>query len=258
MGTGRFAGKVAVVTGGASGIGAAAAAAFCAQGARVVIADINDQGGELLAGQLRDEGGEALFVHTDATSGPDAEAMVEQAVSAFVGLHLAVNNTGNLAGGDFSGNTLHDTTEEQWDGTVGVSLRSTFLSLKYELLHMMHHGGGAIVNISSLAGIRYAEGGSPAYAAAKAGVAHLTEVAAVAYGKHGIRVNCVSPGLTATPAVKAALSPEQQTQIARDLHVIGRLVEPIEQAYAILWLCSEEAAMVTGHNIPVDGGWAAR
>ena len=185
--------------------------------------------------------------------------MVAEAVARFGALHIGVNNTGNVAGGDYAGLRVHEATEEQWDGTIGVSLRSTFLSMKYELAYMVGHGGGVIVNVSSIFGLVVCEEfNTPAYAAAKAGVQHLTRLAAVSYARDKIRVNAIAPGITATPGVIRDLPREEdRVSVARE-QPIQRLVEPLEQAQAILWLASDEATMVTGITMAVDGGWAAK
>jgi len=254
-----FASTVALVTGAADGIGRATADAFAHKGAAVVIADIDNVNGPLAAQAIRDRGGRALFVRADTTQADDTRAMVQSAVDEFGGLHIAVNNTGNTAGGDHAGLRIHEASEQQWDGTINVSLRSTFLSMKYELAHMVENGGGSIVNVSSIfALVVCAEFNTPAYAAAKAGVQHLTRLAAVNYAGDNIRVNAVAPGITATPGVIRDLPSEADRKELESLQPIARMVLPSEQAMAILWLASQDAAMVTGQVLPVDGGWSAQ
>jgi NAD(P)-dependent dehydrogenase (short-subunit alcohol dehydrogenase family) len=255
MSNGRFGGKVALVTGGASGIGAATVEAFAQEGAAVVIADINDAAGEAYADRLRAEGRQAVYIHVDVTRSDEVAELVERTVASFGELHCAANIAGGMTGGDSPRNSVHGTEERAWDGTIDLNLRSTWLCLKYEITHMLEHGGGAIVNTASLAGMVVARVASPAYSVAKAGIIHLTRMAAIAYAEQGIRVNCIAPGLTETPAALRLLSDEQR---APRMHAIPRMVKPEEQASAILWLCSDAAAMVTGHTLPVDGGWAAR
>jgi NAD(P)-dependent dehydrogenase (short-subunit alcohol dehydrogenase family) len=248
-------GKVALVTGGASGIGAATVQAFAAGGASVLVADINEADGVAYVAQLTAAGHRARFVQCDATRENEVEAMVAAAVETFGGLHYAANVVGGMGGGDRPGNTVLTTGLEEWEGTVAVNLRSAWLCLKHEIAHMLGHGGGAIVNVASVAGYLGLSDASVAYSVAKAAVVHLTRVAAATYGGQGVRVNAIAPGLTATPAVRRSLTPEQRIPRA---HVIQRMVEPEEQAAAILWLCSDASAMVTGQTLPVDGGWLSR
>ncbi len=250
-----FEGKVALVTAGASGIGAATALGFASAGAAVLIADINEEDGSAFVEQLRNAGHRAAFFGGDVTLEEDVEAMVAAAVKTFGGLDCAANIVGGMDGGDFPGNYVVESTVEQWDGTIVANLRATWLSLKHEITYMLDHGGGSIVNISSLAAYLGRSDASVAYAVAKAGIIQLTKTTASLYGAQGVRVNAVAPGLTATEGVKASLTPEQQ--IPRG-HVIPRMVEPSEIADAILWLCSDGSAMVTGQTMPVDGGWSAR
>jgi NAD(P)-dependent dehydrogenase (short-subunit alcohol dehydrogenase family) len=253
--TDRFVGKVALVTGAASGIGAATATAFASRGAAVLLADLDERGGSALAARLAEDGAAVQFVRTDVTDPADVAAAVRAATDAFGALDCAANVAGGMAGGDRPGLAVHETDETQWDGTVALNLRATWLCMKAEIGHMLEHGGGAIVNVASVAGMIGARDASVAYAVAKAGVIHLTRIAAVTYAERGIRVNAIAPGLTATPAVRASLS--QAQKVPRG-HAIKRMVEPEEQAEAILWLCSEGSAMTTGHVLPVDGGWTSR
>lgn len=245
-----FEGKVALVTGGASGIGYATAEAFAALGASVMIADRDEVEGAAAAARMG-----ASFVPCDITKPDEVEQMVAATVATFGGLDMAANVAGGAGAGDRPGNTIVDTTEEQWDGTMSVNLRATWLCLRAEIGYMAGAGGGAIVNVASVAGFLGDSDSSVAYGVAKAGVIHLTRMAAVEAASQGIRVNAVAPGLTATPAVVRAFG--KVTPVPRD-HLIQRPVRPEEQAAAITWLCSEAAAMVTGHTLPVDGGWLAR
>ena len=248
-------GKVVLVTGASSGIGAATARTFAQAGGRLVLADIDESGGRAMEKALQESGAEARFVRADVTRGDEVEAMVAFAVDTFGGLDCAANVAGGMLGGDRPGLAIHETDEAAWDGTTSLCLRGVWLCLKYEVLHMMAHGGGTIVNVASVAGMLATRDSSAAYAVAKAGVIHLTRTAAASYAKHQIRVNAVAPGLTATANVRKNLSGEQ---LIPSGHMIKRMAEPEEQAQAMLWLCSDASAMTTGHVLPVDGGWTSR
>ena len=256
---GQFAGKVVLVTAAAAGIGAATAEAFARQGARVMLADINRERGEAHTERLRSQGCEVRFLHADATRESDVETLVRRTVETFGGLHLAANIVGD-AHPQASGPEFHLQSLESWEHTLAVSLRSTFLCLKHEISYMIGHGGGAIANVTSLAGLLHVPESGAAYAAAKAGVIRLTKFAAVTYADRGVRVNCIAPGVTPTEAYNKAGPEVGQMIIDRLLpnQPIRRTIATSEQAEAILWLCSEAASMVTGHVLPVDGGWTAR
>jgi NAD(P)-dependent dehydrogenase (short-subunit alcohol dehydrogenase family) len=254
----QFDGKVALVTAAASGIGAAIATAFAREGASVVLSDLNEAGGEEVAEGLRSSGAKARFVKADATVEEDVERIVRTAIDTFGGLSLAANVVGGAPGGA-NGPELHKKTVAGWDATMSLCLRSVFLGLKHEISHMIEHGGGAIVNVASLAALHYVPESGAAYSAAKAGVIQLTKYAAANYAERGVRVNCIAPGATPTPAyyVRGLEAGKAQLQIMIERQAIKRAVDASEQAAAAVWLCSNAAAMVTGHNIPVDGGWAA-
>ena len=251
----RFEGKVALVTAGASGIGAATAEAFARAGAAVVIADLDEEGGTANAARLSDAGHRTRFVRADAADERDVAALVATTVETFGGLDIAANVVGGMAGGDRPRNDVLETTVEQWEGTMAVNLRATWLCMKHEIAYMKDHGDGAIVNVSSLAGLIGRSDASVAYGVAKAGIVSLTRIAASTYGRDGVRINAVAPGLTATEGVRRDLTPEQQIP---KQHVIPRMVEPSEIADAILWLSSDASSMVTGQTVPVDGGWSSR
>lgn len=255
----QFSGKAVIVSAAASGIGAATAEAFARAGARVMLADINEAGGEAAAKRLRDDGADARFLRTDATSEEDIERLVKATVDAFGGLHIAANVVGD-AHPESSGPEFHLQSAKGWDWTQAVTLRSVFLAMKHEITHMIAHGGGAICNVSSLAGMLYNPDGGAAYAASKAGVIRLTKFAAVTYADRGVRVNCIAPGITPTAAYER-FGPEFRKQLIDGMMVypaIKREIAPSEQAAGILWLCSPEAGMVTGHVLPIDGGWVAK
>jgi NAD(P)-dependent dehydrogenase (short-subunit alcohol dehydrogenase family) len=247
-------GKVALVTGGCSGIGKAAVLAFGSCGAKVVISDVDAEAGHVFVAELRGGGAEAIFVRTDVTQAAQVEALIKTALATFGRLDIAHNNVG----GGTPNPSLTELTEAEWDWTFDLCLKSTWLCMKYQIPRMIEQGGGAIVNTSALAGQVVTEKASPAYSAAKAGVIHLTRHAAVTYGKYNIRINSVSPGLTATPAVTASMTEQQIAEVAGQCHPMARMATPQELANAVVWLCSEAASFVNGVNLPVDGGWAAK
>ena len=265
----RFAGKVVLVTAGGSGIGEATCEAFAREGASLMIADVNQPQGEAVAERLRGGGADKVrFCRTDVTSDEEVERLVRATVESFGGLHIAVNVVGVMHR-EAAGPLLHLNSTVGWDFTVAATLSSMFLSCKYEIAHMIDHGGGSIVNVASVGGVRYVPESGAAYGASKAGVIHLTKFAALSYAEHGIRVNCLAPGVTETPVLRTAaevlnpdLSPDgalaKFTQEVVTEHAIKRMVQPSEQANAVLWLSSEEAAMVTGLVLAVDGGYMAR
>ncbi|OYX64423.1 MAG: hypothetical protein B7Y89_02085 [Novosphingobium sp. 32-60-15] len=256
---GRFAGKVALVTAGADGIGAATARAFASEGASVVLADINDALGEERAEALRADGFQARYIRADATDEAQVAALVRYTVEQFGGLHLAANVVGD-AHPDSAGPDFHNQPVEAFDHTITMCLRTTFLCMKHEIAHMVENGGGAICNVTSLAGMIYNGFGGAGYGAGKAAVIRLTKFAAVSYADRGIRVNCIAPGVTPTRAYYKF--GDEYAKVLIDEQVvfqpIKRAIGCDEQAAGILWLCSDNAAMVTGHNLPIDGGWTAQ
>ena len=257
--TGRFEGRVALVTAAADGIGAATARAFAEEGARVVLADINVELGEQRADALRTAGHEARFVRMDATSEEEVASAVRRTVEIFGGLQLAANVVGD-AHPDSAGPEFHRQSLAAFEHTVAICLRTTFLCLKHQIAHMIDHGGGAIANVTSLAGMLYNGWGGAGYGASKGAVIRLTKFAAVSYADRGIRVNCIAPGVTPTRAYYKSGPEYARTLIDEQVvnQPIRRAIETSEQAAGILWLCSDEASMVTGHVLPIDGGWTAQ
>ena len=252
---GWFEGKVALVTGGGSGIGRATALAFAREKAKVVTADVDVVGGEETARMIREAGGEAVFVKTDVSIAAEVEALVAKAVETYGRLDCAHNNAGvELEYTD--PDQRHD--EETWDRIIDINLKGVWLCMKYEIPPMVSHGGGAIVNTSSVAGL-VGVAGQPAYVASKHGVAGLTKSTALEYAKEGLRVNAVCPGLIATPLLERVheRNPELRDVIG-EWEPIGRLGTPEEVAEAVVWLCSDAASFVTGHTMAVDGGFVAR
>lgn len=250
----RLEGKVAIVTGAGSGIGRAAALAFAREGASVVVADVVIEGGQETIKLIQQAGGQAIFVKTDVTQGEDVKAMVDKTIVSFGRLDCAFNNAG-ISGGYIS---LSRCPEDSWDRMIAINLKGVFLCMKYELPRMLKSGGGSIVNTSSIAGL-VGDGGHPAYAASKHGVVGLTRTAAIQYAKAGIRVNAVCPGVIRTPMTEQLFteSPELKTLMVSQ-QPIERLAEAEEVARVVVWLCTDEASFITGHPLPVDGGFLAR
>lgn len=257
--TRRLEGKVALVTAAGAGIGAATAEMFARHGARVMLSDINPESSGAMAERLRAADHEVAFLRSDATVEEDVAALVAKTVETFGALDIGANIVGD-AHRDASGPEFHQQSLESWEHTQAVSLRSVFLSMKYEIAHMIENGGSRIANVTSLAALLYIGASGAAYAAAKAGVIRLTQFAAVSYANRGIRVNCIAPGVTPTEAYNKAGKEMGQMLIDHllEFQPIKRTIATSEQADAIGWLCSDEAAMVTGHVMPVDGGWTAR
>lgn len=243
--------KVALVTGAGSGIGRATALAFAREGAKVVVSDVAVPDGEKTVRMVEEAGGEATFVKADISKAGEVEAMVAAAVEAYGRLDCAHNN----AGIEGPAVATADVTEEGWDLVMDINLKGAWLCVKYEVLHMLGQGGGAIVNTASTLGIT----GLPqiaAYTASKHGVIGLTQSAALDYSARGIRVNAVMPGVTRTPMMDRQMSgAHMEEDMYIRLHPIGRLAKPEEIAEAVVWLCSDRASFVTGHAMAVDGGF---
>src|SRR5262245_37615921 len=256
---GQVEGKVALVTGGASGIGRATALAFAREGAKLVIADMNADGGQQTVHMITENGGEAIFVRTDVSKAVEVQALISTAVETYGRLDCAHNNAG-ISGAGIGGEHRALTAEypdERWHQVIAINLTGVWLCMKYEIAQMLTHGGGTIVNTASaagLVGLPYAS----AYVASKHGVVGLTKTAALEYAQQSIRVNCVCPGYIQTPMTESGLSdPEQKAQIiARE--PIGRVGAPEEVAETVVWLCSDAASFVTGHTMTVDGGYVAQ
>jgi NAD(P)-dependent dehydrogenase (short-subunit alcohol dehydrogenase family) len=250
----EFEGKVALVTGGGSGIGRATAVAFAREGAKVVIADRNVQRGEETVSMICDTGGTASFRRTNVSVAAEIKALVEYIIMTYGRLDLAFNNAG--IEGDVK--PLADQTEANFDAVMDINVKGVWLSMKYEIPRMLEQGGGAIVNSSSVAGVV----GFPAigiYAASKHAVVGLTKTAALEYSAQGIRINAVSPGAIDTEMIdRLADGLNVKKDDLTTFHPIGRLGRVEEVAEAVLWLCSSKASFVTGHTLIVDGGFTAR
>jgi NAD(P)-dependent dehydrogenase (short-subunit alcohol dehydrogenase family) len=251
---GQVAGRVVLITGGGSGIGRATALAFGREGGRVVVSDVSAEGGHETVERIVTAGGEAIFIGADVTDAAAVEALVQATVATYGRLDYAFNNAG-IGGGN--GGSTHEYPVELWGRVLAVNLTGVFLCLRAEITQMLTQGGGAIVNSASIMGL--VGGGSTAYNAAKHGVIGLTKQAAVEYAQRGIRVNAVCPGFTETPMVQAirARRPGFDERIATTTPM-GRFGTPEEIAAAVLWLCSDAAAFVTGVALPIDGGWVAQ
>jgi NAD(P)-dependent dehydrogenase (short-subunit alcohol dehydrogenase family) len=248
---GSLDGKAAIVTGAAMGIGRASARIFAREGARVVVADIDEAGGHETVDLITADGGTASFVRTDVSVKADVEAMVRHAADSYGGLDCAHNNAGIAA----PLAPLADYPDDGWDRTIAVMLTGVYYCMKAEIPLMLEGGGGAIVNTASGVGLV----GYPhqaAYTASKHGVIGLTKVAALDYGARGVRVNAVCPGTARTPMVDQAIQRDPSIdEHLKMLHPMGRIGEASEIAEAAVWLCSPAASFVLGVALPVDGGY---
>jgi NAD(P)-dependent dehydrogenase (short-subunit alcohol dehydrogenase family) len=250
----EFEGKVALITGGGSGIGRATAIAFAREGAKVVIGNRNVQRGEETVSMIRDTGGTASFKRTDVLVSAEIKALVDHAVTTYDRLDLAFNN----AGIEGDPRPLAEQTEANFDAVMGINVKGVWLSMKYEIPRMLEQAGGAIVNCSSVAGV-IGFPGIGIYAASKHAVIGLTKVAALEYSAQGIRINAVNPAVIDTEMVdRLADGMNIKKDDLTTFHPIGRLGRVEEVAEAVLWLCSERASFVTGHSLIVDGGFTAR
>jgi len=248
-------GKVALVTGGSSGIGRATALAFTREGVKVVVSDVNVEGGEETVRLIKEAAGVARFVNADVSKATDAEAMVNKTIDTYGRLDCAFNNAG-IAGR--TGTLTHEYLESAWDRVMGINLKGVWLCMKYEIPQMLKQGSGAIVNTSSAAGlVGFAL--DSIYSASKHGVVGLTKSAALQYAKKGIRVNAVCPATIRTPSAERTISESPDLEaLAMERQPLGRFGTPEEVAEAVLWLCSDAASFVTGHAMAVDGGYIAQ
>ena len=251
--TGLLTGKVALVTGGGSGIGRASALTFAREGAKVVVADVAVEGGEETVRLIQQGGGEAVFVKADVSRAAEVEALVARAVQTYGRLDCAHNN----AGIEGAAATVVDYAEDAWERVIAINLKGVWLCMKYEIPQLLKQGGGALVNTASTAGLVGYRGGS-AYVASKHGVVGLTKTAALEYAKAGVRVNAVCPGAIDTPMMGRLTGhrPQRAERMAA-AEPVGRMGRPEEIAEAVVWLCSEAASFVTGHAMAVDGGLTA-
>lgn len=246
----EFEGKVALVTGGSSGIGKATALAFTRAGAKVVIASRRVTEGEQTVHEICERGGDAIFVKTDVSKASEVEGLMNQTIEFYGRLDYACNNAGTFAMGQ-----LFELSEEEWDRTINANLKGIWLSLKYQIPIMLQQKKGVIVNMASMSAI-IGNPGVSIYSASKGGVVALTQSAAIEYAASGIRINAISPGVISTPMVDDIPTPLLED--IQSKHPIGRLGKPEEIANAVVWLCSDKASFVTGHNMVIDGGYTAQ
>ena len=255
----RLATKVALITGGGSGIGDAAALLFAREGARVVVADYSLTRAADVAQRIRTAGGEVLAVEGDVSASEDARKMVQAAVDGFGGLDVVVNSAGVTARNALGPDA---TPEAVWDRVIEVNLKGSYLVSWHAVEHMKRTGGGSIVQLSSIMGLvgypRGMGGGFNPYPASKGGIVQLTKSMAIDLAQEGIRVNCVCPGFTETRLTEALLGDPDMKRSLEDRHPMGRLGQPEEIADAALYLASDEASFVTGVSLAVDGGYTAQ
>jgi NAD(P)-dependent dehydrogenase (short-subunit alcohol dehydrogenase family) len=251
---GDLAGKVALITGGTSGIGRDTAVLFAKHGAKVVITGRRDVEGAETVNLIRAAGGDGLFLKGDVSKAADVQSMVHKTVEKFGRLDVAFNN----AGVEGKWVPIIEQTEEEWDYVHNINLKGLWLSLKYEIQQMLKQGGGGtIVNMSSVAGLA-GFAGAGTYIASKHGVLGLTKTAALEYAKAGIRVNAVCPAVIETAMADRAFGEDPEvTKRMKAMHPLGRFGKPIEIAEAVLWLSSARSSFMTGHEIVLDGGFLA-
>ena len=247
----RLAGKVAVITGGGSGIGRATAERFAREGARVVVADLLGDRAATVVERIAASGGEALAITADVTRAAQVTALADAALARYGQVDILINNAGRSLGDD-----LRDIDEETWDANFAIVLKSAYLCIRALVPQMIARGGGAIINIASINGLTGI--GEDAYGAAKAGMINLTQNIAVRYAPHGVRANCICPGTIRTPIWDGRLARNPSTfERLTKWYPLRRIGEPTDIANAALFLASDEASWITGAILPVDGGFMA-
>jgi NAD(P)-dependent dehydrogenase (short-subunit alcohol dehydrogenase family) len=251
---GRLDGKVALITGAASGMGKVAATLFASEGASVVVADVTDEDGRATADAITVGGGSAAYVHADVSSAGDAEAMVRLAVERFGGLHVLYNNAGVFPADDDS---VTNTPESTWDRVMQINLKGVFLGCKYGIPAMLDSGGGSIINVASFVALMGAATPQIAYTASKGGVLSMTREIAVEFARRNIRANALCPGPIETPLL-VELMADPARRARRLVHIpMGRLGQAHEVVNAALFLASDESSLITGTTFVVDGGITA-
>jgi NAD(P)-dependent dehydrogenase (short-subunit alcohol dehydrogenase family) len=249
-------GKVSLVTGGGSGIGRGAALLMARQGAIVVVSDVSIEGGEETVHRIGKDGGKGIFIRCDISIAAEVENLVGRIVGEYKRLDCAFNNAGVM--GRIPG-PLAEQTEEEFERVINVNLKGTFLCMKYEIPQMVKQGGGAIVVNSSTAGLVGSPSGISPYSASKHGLLGLVRSAAIEYAAAGIRVNAVCPGFTRTPALEMGIKAHPDIEKRINAQVpMGRIGSPEEIANAVVWLCSDGSAYVTGQALAVDGGFVTQ
>ena len=250
----EFAGRVAVITGGGSGIGRASAIAFARAGAAVVVSDVAREAGEATVREIRDGGETAIFQHADVSVAEQVAALVDIAVQEFGRLDYAHNN-GGIEG---PVKPVIDLTEEEWDRVIDINLKGVWNCLRFQIPVMLEQGGGAIVNTGSVSGLKGFPPLLPAYIASKFGVVGLTAATARTYASQGVRVNAICPGAIDTPMLSRIGEGANRLGVAMVAeNPSGRLGTPDEVAAAVVWLCSDRASFVTGQTLTIDGGFLA-
>ena len=244
--------KVAIVTGGGSGIGRAISLLYASEGAKVVVSDIDEQGGNETVAEIKSKSGDAIFIKADTSKPDDSKNVVEQTVNKYGGLHIAVNNAG--IGGPLS--QVGEYPVDGWDKVISINLSGVFYGLRYQIPAMLLSGGGSIVNMASILG-KVGTKNSCAYVSAKHGIIGLTETAALEYADRNIRVNCIGPGYILTPLITKTLD-AATIKALESMHPMGRLGTSDEVAELALFLNSDKASFVTGSYYNVDGGYLAQ
>jgi NAD(P)-dependent dehydrogenase (short-subunit alcohol dehydrogenase family) len=250
---GQLHGKVALITGGTSGIGRDAAVLFAREGAKVVVTGRRESEGQESVALVRKAGGQAIFLKGDVSQSADVQSMIRKTVDTYGRLDVAFNN----AGVEGKWMPIVDLPEEQFDQVTSINVKGVWLCLKYEMQQMLKQGGGgAIVNMSSVAGLMGSAGAS-VYVASKHAVIGLTRTAALEGAQHGIRVNTVCPAVIETAMAERAFADPQVKKRVLSMHPLGRFGKPMEIAEAVLWMCSDQSSFMTGHEIVLDGGMLA-
>lgn len=249
----RLQDKVAIISGGARGMGAVEAKLFASEGCRVIIGDILESDGLRVESEIIKSGGESVFIKLDVTEQNDWDSVVSGAVEHFGKIDILVNNAGIALFG-----TLEDTSNDDWERVMNVNAKGVFLGTKAVIPEMRKVGGGSIINISSVSGLIGQATVQPVYNASKGAVRIFTKAAAVQYAKEGIRVNSIHPGSVDTLMISHSIDTPEAQERRNNLTPLGRVAQPIEIAYGVLYLASDEASFVTGSELVIDGGFTAK